>query len=515
VRRHGRRRGIALAWSAIVLIVMVGMVGLSIDWGKLVWNAHQLQNAADAAALAGAYVVKYNYSNPDDPQGARSRAIALALANIADQRAVSLDRNADNAVDGEIVLGRWIRQERLFVPTMLSPSAVKVVDRRLGQRDNAPALSLVFGAIFGTAQAGASRQAIGWSRQSTGAGILQLADQPETLPGVEQPTGFVWNGGPASTIDLRGYDWQTGEPILGDIQVDAESEKQPKAAFVINGGKGEIWGGDINICGTSNPEPDSDWSSYYGDSSDPEYWFSVNPQSDRIEDPLIDVSPPVLEDMPTFSQKIDDNFIRNAVAPDEDGVYRYEIPPGYYSGGIEIGKVAGIQTQVVLEGGMGDGRSGVFAFGGAGLVIGGTSSVVEKYPPVNADGTAVPPTYSANRGVMVYITGTGAVTIHGGGYLQISPRGDWLDPRVVNGELGVSIWQDRSDHNQAVITGSSNYFVSGTVYMGYNAVKVAGSVDHLGTQLIIGALELDRGASVRVAYDGRNRYDSARAFLVN
>jgi hypothetical protein len=201
------------ARSAIVLFVMVGMVGLSIDWGKLVWNAHQLQNAADAAALAGAYVVKYNYSNPDDPLGARSRAIALALANIADQIAVSLDRNAGNDPNGELVLGRWIRQERLFVPTMLSPSAVKVVDRRLGQREDSPALSLVFGAMFGTAQAGASRTAIGWSRGSAGAGILQLS-----------APAFPWNRlgfGRAAKLTAR-VRWQTvGHPE--DIQVDAVS----------------------------------------------------------------------------------------------------------------------------------------------------------------------------------------------------------------------------------------------------------------------------------------------------
>jgi hypothetical protein len=497
---------------------MVGMVGLSIDWGKLVWNAHQLQNAADAAALAGAYVVKYRYSDPEDPQGARSRAIALAAANIADRIAVTLDRNPENATDGEIVLGRWIRQERLFVPTMISPSAVKVVDRRLGQRDDSPALSLVFGAIFGTAQAGASRQAIGWSRNSTGAGILQLARHPKDLPSVEQDTGLVVNGG--SRIDLRGFDWRTGEPILGDIQVDAESTAQPKAAFVVNGDKAVIWGGDINICGTSRPEPDADWSTYYGDAANEEYWFSINPESSRIEDPLIGVTPPTLG-TPVISAKIDDNYIRKAYTDGDprasfvNGVYRFELPPGYYSGGIEIGKVTGVKTQVVLQGGMGDGRSGIFIFDGAGMVVEGTSSVVEKYPPVDAKGVAVPPAPDANRGVMVYITGTGEVTMHGNAYLQISPRGDWLGTRVVDGEMGISLWQDRNDHKQATFTGGADGFISGTIYMGYNAVKVAGSVDHLGTQLIVGALELDRGAMVRVAYDGRNRIDSARAFLVN
>ncbi|MCL5279366.1 MAG: hypothetical protein M1376_05630, partial [Planctomycetes bacterium] len=137
--------------------------------------------------------------------------------------------------------------------------------------------------------------------------------------------------------------------------------------------------------------------------------------------------------------------------------------------------------------------------------------------PVDAGaGEAIVLHEDSDRGVLVYITGTGEVTMHGGGYLQISPRGDWLGTRVVDGELGVSLWQDRNDDKQAVFTGSANCFISGTVYMGYNAVKVAGNVDQMGTQLIVGALELDRGAYVRVPYDGRNwSKEPHRAFLVN
>ena len=284
-----------------------------------------------------------------------------------------------------------------------------------------------------------------------------------------------------------------------------------------NGNSADLWAADINVCGTTRPFPDSDWSSYYGDGAAEAYWPSINSEADRIDDPLIDVTAPVLG-TPVLTKTIDDNFVVKAYADGDaraslvEGVYRYEISPGYYSGGINIS-----QTQVVLEGGLGatGERSGIFAFGGAGLVLAGTSSVVEKYSPVNADGTAVTPRFDANRGVMIYVTGTGEVTMHGGAYLRISPRGDWLATRVVNGEMGVSIWQDRNDDKAATITGGVNYFVSGTVYMGYNAVKVTGNTNNLGTQLIVGALEIDGGLSLGVHYDGRNRFDSARAFLVN
>ena len=48
------RRGIAIIWTAILVVVMIGFVGLACDTGYGLLVAHQLQNAADASALAGA-----------------------------------------------------------------------------------------------------------------------------------------------------------------------------------------------------------------------------------------------------------------------------------------------------------------------------------------------------------------------------------------------------------------------------------------------------------------------------
>ena len=53
-RRHHRYRGVALIWVAILALVLILIVGLSLDVAKVSLVAHQLQNAADAAALAGA-----------------------------------------------------------------------------------------------------------------------------------------------------------------------------------------------------------------------------------------------------------------------------------------------------------------------------------------------------------------------------------------------------------------------------------------------------------------------------
>ena len=50
--RRRSLKGVALVWTALLLVIIVGVVGLGVDFGKAAWNVHQLHNAADAAALA-------------------------------------------------------------------------------------------------------------------------------------------------------------------------------------------------------------------------------------------------------------------------------------------------------------------------------------------------------------------------------------------------------------------------------------------------------------------------------
>ena len=110
-QRRDPARGIVLVWTALLLFILVGLLGLSLDWGKAGWNVHELHNAADAGALAGAQVVKI------DEVQARQLAILTAFKNNTEGLPVTVADNPANAVDGEVVLGRWIRQERRFVET--------------------------------------------------------------------------------------------------------------------------------------------------------------------------------------------------------------------------------------------------------------------------------------------------------------------------------------------------------------------------------------------------------------
>src|SRR3954453_6048554 len=104
------RRGIALIWFAIVGMVMVGLAGLALDTGYVMLTGHQLQNAADAAALAGANMV------PFDKVQAVTDAVATAAANKAAQAPVQLNAASD------VIVGTYDRPSATFTAGGTSPN---------------------------------------------------------------------------------------------------------------------------------------------------------------------------------------------------------------------------------------------------------------------------------------------------------------------------------------------------------------------------------------------------------
>ena len=54
---HRNERGVVIIWSAFFMLMMLGFVALGIDVAKVMATRTELQNAADAAALAGASAI--------------------------------------------------------------------------------------------------------------------------------------------------------------------------------------------------------------------------------------------------------------------------------------------------------------------------------------------------------------------------------------------------------------------------------------------------------------------------
>ncbi len=158
-RRAGpeRRRGQVIVLFAAVVVLLVMICALSVDVGRIVTSQAELQNAVDAAALAGASEL-VGFVDESAKERARSEAVALADANAVAGESLTL-------TSSEITFGRYDEDSRSFVPES-SFSAGQVVDsiQVVGRRDEeAPdgPIDLFFASIFGMQGSAQAQRAVG------------------------------------------------------------------------------------------------------------------------------------------------------------------------------------------------------------------------------------------------------------------------------------------------------------------------------------------------------------------
>ncbi|MEZ6067518.1 MAG: VWA domain-containing protein [Planctomycetaceae bacterium] len=111
-----RRRGIIMVITAVMLIVLFAFVAFSVDVGYMTLTKGQLQNAADAAAMAGVRELANGENAVQDA------AKEIALENEAAGYPVSL-------ANGDILIGRFDYASKTFTPTAGSANAVQVTAR--------------------------------------------------------------------------------------------------------------------------------------------------------------------------------------------------------------------------------------------------------------------------------------------------------------------------------------------------------------------------------------------------
>jgi Flp pilus assembly protein TadG len=166
---HLRRGSIAI-FVAIAAIVLIGVMGLAIDTGYTLTARAQLQNAADAAALAGA--AQLATPGQTDYDKVRAAAVAVAARNFvvgSCPTGVALDPNPTNDPNGDIVVGKWKYDSGTgtysFDPADPAPDAVQV-RARVGASSKNPPLELFFGSLFGQSIGEGGRSAL--ARLSSG-----------------------------------------------------------------------------------------------------------------------------------------------------------------------------------------------------------------------------------------------------------------------------------------------------------------------------------------------------------
>ena len=196
-RRYGRR-GLLLVWIAILGLVIIGLAGLALDTGYVFVTGHQLQNAADAAALAGAARVKFNTT------AAKTDAVNTAATNKAAGANVQLDSTND------ILVGSFNRTTHTFTAGGSPTNAVWVQARRTSGSPGGP-VSLFFGPMFGITTSNVSRTATAMSGGTFSAGLVVLDPSRSSSIGLNgtpdiniQNGGIIVDSSSSSAVSLNG-----------------------------------------------------------------------------------------------------------------------------------------------------------------------------------------------------------------------------------------------------------------------------------------------------------------------
>lgn len=108
------QNGGVIVLVAVSMIVLLGFAALAVDVGHLVAARNELQNAADAGALAGAQVL-YNDNGTVIDTGANQVGYNAARANNSDQVPVDVNWTSGNV--GDVQRGHW----SFGLPGSLSP----------------------------------------------------------------------------------------------------------------------------------------------------------------------------------------------------------------------------------------------------------------------------------------------------------------------------------------------------------------------------------------------------------
>ncbi|MDO3378431.1 TadG family pilus assembly protein [Geoalkalibacter halelectricus] len=112
-RTMRQERGAVLVMVAVLMTVFIGITALAIDLGHLHVVRNELQNAADAGALAGAANL-INYSTGAIRADANQIAYDTALLNSSVNQPVEVNWTSGN--EGDVQRGHWSFATRTFTP---------------------------------------------------------------------------------------------------------------------------------------------------------------------------------------------------------------------------------------------------------------------------------------------------------------------------------------------------------------------------------------------------------------
>ncbi len=211
-----RRRGAIIVLTAILMIVLMGLLALSIDTGYMYTMQTELDRSVDAAALAGAA------SLVDGTQQASDKVVEYLVRNpvgssegaITDERLAEFTSQflADHGSDYDVQIGNWNAVTGQLEPVSQYPSAIAVSMRY-------PNLPLFFGRVLGKGSFSIESQAIAMYQPRDIALVLDFSgsmNDDSELQAVSK-LGFtnVMN-------NLQQMYAQLGSPQYGDLEFEPQ-----------------------------------------------------------------------------------------------------------------------------------------------------------------------------------------------------------------------------------------------------------------------------------------------------
>ncbi len=396
--------------------------GHDLDAVHVYLTANQLQNAADAAALAGARFVAVD----------QAEGIRIATDYAAYHKAAQEDEGDDNVVtlltaNNDILIGRFITNPTYphgqffteaqwtakFSTVEFLPDALKVFARKDGTSN--PPLALLFGSIFNAANSRIERFATAKVYDAYGASMIALGED-----GIGIETDYASG---STAIKVNGG---------GSIHVNSSDSR----AISLDGPDTQISAGSVYIASTDpsyTPSPSTDF----------------HPGADRIKDPY--------ENLPQLIELDSTPLPKSSMAPANDNAIltlngTYTLEPGRFPGGIEI---KGGSTVVTLV------PNGVYQIGGSGLNM--------------SNGTL------KGENVLLHIMKTADGAIHvSGGTLQLTGHSAYQDIAIYQANDEPATITGSNDTK----IGDPATKKGGVLYMPHSKLTLQGSGGAVGTRLV-------------------------------
>jgi len=216
VRGSPRERGAITPILAVCLAVGLGLLAFSIDLGQVFLGKNELQNIADAAALAGAKKL-IQAKDPNNPQAVAvycDEAVSTAQAVAAENRSFGATMSIAGA---DVVVGKWNLTTSAFTQTGCSTNpmdvtAIQVTVRRDGTTN--PTLTSFFGSLMGVPQLNSISTAVAYLGLAGTSALTIPFAVPTNYPAGQSPYArsqpwLEWLGPkPAHATDPQPYSWK-------------------------------------------------------------------------------------------------------------------------------------------------------------------------------------------------------------------------------------------------------------------------------------------------------------------